>query len=69
MSQSKPSSLSRRTVFAGAGAAGALGALVAATGLQRTAPSLLPMAQVKPLESGGYQLTEHVKQYYATARV
>jgi hypothetical protein len=66
-----PSAVSRRTVFAGAGALGALGAVAAATGLSRTVPAAAPVvtAAAKPLESGGYQLTDHVKQYYATARI
>jgi hypothetical protein len=70
MSQA-PSKLSRRTLFAGAGTAGAV-AVVA---------SLLPAAQpveqeqaskeLKPApeKGGGYQLTEHVKQYYQTTRL
>ncbi len=69
MSQPKTSALNRRTVFAGAGAVGALGALAAAAGLQRAALSPLQTAQAQPVETGGYQLTDHVKQYYATARI
>jgi hypothetical protein len=64
--------VSRRTVFAGAGALGALGAIAAATGLSRnvTAPAApLQTADAKAAEAGGYQLTDHVKQYYATARI
>ena len=67
------SALSRRTVFAGAAGAGALA----------TAAVLLPTAEKAALQTagaggpakpdasskGGYQLTDHVKQYYATARV
>jgi hypothetical protein len=71
MSMDKSKMLSRRKVFAGAGAAGALaGAAV-----------LLPMAQ--PTQSGAagadkqarvdadgrYQLTPHVRQYYQTTKV
>ena len=69
MSKTNPSSISRRTVFAGAGAVGALGALAVATQLPGTEPALKPTAQVQPPSTGGYQLTDHVKQYYATARV
>jgi hypothetical protein len=64
--------VSRRTVFAGAGALGALGAVAAATGLSRNAPAPVVPVQVadaKAAEEGGYQLTDHVKQYYATARI
>jgi len=70
VSMSKPSSptLNRRTVFAGAGAVGALAA--AATVLPGApAPAPVKSAEAKPRQGGGYQLTEHVKQYYATARV
>jgi hypothetical protein len=62
----------RRTVLAGAGAVGALAA----------AASLLPAARpaadaaqapsqdaAAPGASAGYRLTEHVKRYYATARI
>ena len=65
--------LSRRTVFAGAAGAGALA----------TAAMLLPTAEKSAVHGasaaglakadadakGGYQLTDHVKRYYATARV
>jgi hypothetical protein len=68
---SKPSlpTLSRRTVFAGAGAAGALAA--AAVVLPGTPKAVAPVAAAlpEPTSAGGYQLTDHVKQYYATARV
>jgi hypothetical protein len=61
--------LSRRTVFVGAGAVGAVGALAAASALPGAGPApALPVAQ-KPDPAGGYQLTEHVKQYYASARI
>jgi hypothetical protein len=70
MSQSKPSSVSRRTVFAGAGALGALGGLAVATKLPGALPEAKPVATTAEAPpSGGYQLSEHVKRYYATARV
>ncbi len=72
MSQSDLPAVNRRTVFAGAGALGALGAIAAATGLPRglQAPATPVLAvAAKPEETGGYQLTDHVKQYYATARI
>jgi hypothetical protein len=73
MSQSELPAVTRRTVFAGAGALGALGAIAAATGLPRglQVPAAAPVqtAEAKPVETGGYQLTDHVKQYYATARI
>ena len=67
----KPSLLTRRRVFAGAGTVGALAA----------AASVLPLAAVPPGAAtdtaaapntdsdGRYQQTQHVLQYYQTARV
>ncbi len=71
MSKSIPDlpAVNRRTMFAGAGAVGALGAIAAATqvpGLLQ-APATMVATKVDP--PGGYQLTDHVKQYYATARI
>lgn len=68
MSDTPKPALSRRTVFAGAGAVGALAA--AATLLPGAPKAPAQTAQVKPEPAtGGYQLTDHVKQYYATARI
>jgi hypothetical protein len=71
MSKSELPSVNRRTVFAGAGAVGALGAIAAATRLVPAEPAPQPQktADAKALEAGGYQLTDHVKHYYATARI
>ncbi len=74
MSQSDLPAVNRRTVFAGAGALGALGAVVAVAGLPKiaaVAPVLVAQADAaaKAAQNGGYQLTDHVKQYYATARI
>jgi hypothetical protein len=72
MSKDKLPTINRRTVFAGAGALGALGALAAVTrgtGALPAAPAPVALAQAKADETGGYQLTDHVKQYYATARI
>lgn len=67
---SSPSKLSRRTLFAGAGTAGALAAAVSVL------PSVKPVPEVaaalprpKPDKGGGYAMSEHVKHYYQTARV
>lgn len=59
--------LSRRTVFAGAGVAGA--AAAAAAVLPRVVQNAAPVAAASPAATGGYQLTEHVKRYYQTAKV
>lgn len=69
MSQS-PSGLSRRTLFAGAGAAGALAAVASLS----TSPQVIPntaAAELKPApeRGGGYSLSEHVKHYYRTTRI
>lgn len=70
MSKPPPATtINRRTVFAGAGAIGAVGALGAVTGLPGAAKSPVKAAEVQPEPGGGYQLTDHVKQYYATARI
>jgi hypothetical protein len=62
------SALSRRHLFAGAGAAGAL-AVVAVAVPKIQAPEPVAQAKLPEAETGGYQLTEHVKRYYQTARV
>jgi hypothetical protein len=60
--------LSRRTLFAGAGTAGALAAAAALVPRGQAAPAvadgIAPAAQ-----PDGYRLSEHVKRYYQTARV
>jgi hypothetical protein len=65
----QPSSLNRRSLFAGATTVGAVAA--AATllpGLPEAEPQAAP-ALPKPERGGGYTLTEHVKQYYKTTRI
>ncbi len=69
MSKSNLSSVSRRTAFAGVGVMGALGALVATSGLRQATQMPPPSAAVQPEPTGGYQLTAHVQQYYASARL
>lgn len=67
MSQAK-AKLSRRTLFAGAGTASALAAV--ATVLPRVVEPEAPSPELKPApeRGGGYQLTDHVRQYYKTTR-
>jgi len=68
MSQPK-SKLSRRTLFAGAGTAGAIAAAASLLpGAVPEAPSQ-PQAKEPPEKGGGYQLTEHVKRYYKSALI
>jgi len=61
--------LSRRTLFAGAGTAGAVAAAASLLpGTVKQAEALAP-AKAPPDKGGGYQLTEHVKRYYKSALV
>ena len=60
--------LSRRRLFAGAGAVGAVAAAATVLPLAKIAAPAL--AQSLPAaKDAGYQLTEHVQRYYQTARV
>ncbi len=68
-SRSELPAVNRRTVFAGAGAVGALGAIAAVTQFSGVVDAPVKTAEAKADATGGYQLTDHVKQYYATARV
>lgn len=59
--------LSRRTLFAGAGTVGAVAAAASLLpGLEQGTP--VPEVKAPPERGGGYQLTEHVKRYYQTTR-
>ncbi len=72
MTQPTIPAVNRRTVFAGAGAAGALAVVAAALpGGANTGPLVAAKTaeSAAPAAVGGYQLTDHVKQYYATARI
>ncbi|MDD2926236.1 formate dehydrogenase [Rhodoferax sp.] len=67
---SSPSKLSRRTLFAGAGTAGALAAAVSVVpGVTAVTPTSASKPQPKPEKGGGYALSDHVKHYYRTALV
>jgi hypothetical protein len=61
--------VSRRRLFAGAGAAGAIAA--AATVLPLARQPEAPDTQAKPEEdkAEGYRLTEHIQRYYRTAKI
>jgi hypothetical protein len=68
MSQT-PTKLSRRTMFAGAGAAGAVAAITSVFPSRSTQSDAAPVpVKEVPTRGGGYSLSEHVKQYYKTAR-
>lgn len=66
---STTSGLSRRHLFAGAGAAGALAVVATAVPKAPPAEAVVQAAAPEADAAGGYQLTEHVKRYYQTARV
>lgn len=62
--------MARRTLLAGAGTVGALAAAAALLPARETADTPADdTVKTASVESSGYRLTEHVKQYYRTARV
>ena len=65
------SPLSRRGVFAGAGAIGAVAAVAAVLPKVQAPPqaAVAALTAAPEAQPGGYQLTEHVQRYYQTARV
>lgn len=66
----QPQSLvSRRTLFAGAGTAGAVAAAASLLpGVARQAEPV-PQAKEPPARGGGYHVTDHVKRYYQSTLV
>lgn len=60
--------LSRRRLFAGAGAVGAVAAVAA---VLPSVPQATSPAESQPAagERKGYQLSEHIRRYYRTTRV
>ena len=69
MSSKSSSSVSRRSLFAGAATVGAVAA--ASRVLPTVIQNQLPAAPAlpKPERGGGYTLSEHVQRYYKTTRV
>ena len=62
--------LARRTLRAGAGTVGALAAATALLPGRKPAPPIQDaVAQAPSDTTPGYRLTDHVQQYYRTARV
>jgi hypothetical protein len=61
--------LSRRTLFAGAGTAGALAAVAAALPKAPVEPAPVVATGQPEADKGGYQVTPHVLRYYQTTRV
>ena len=69
MSQSR-SKLSRRTLFGAAATTGALAAVATVLPSRTDAEAAAEKPQQEPpTRGGGYQLSEHVKQYYQTTRI
>ena len=64
-----PAALSRRRLFAGAGAAGAVAAVATALPLVRQVEPVAVQPRPAPEAGGGYQLTAHVQRYYETTKV
>jgi hypothetical protein len=59
----------RRGFLRAAGGAGALGALAVAAGQVTAAPPpVAPEPAAEPAKPVGYHETEHIRQYYRTAR-
>jgi hypothetical protein len=69
MSESKQSQLSRRRLFAGAGAAGALAGAVALLPRSPQPDVVAELPRPAPEAGGGYRVTPHVLRYYQTAKV
>lgn len=61
--------LSRRTVFAGAGTAGALAAVAAVLPKSPATAPATAAALSPQTAKGGYQETQHVLRYYQTTRI
>lgn len=63
------SKLSRRTLFGAAATTGAVAAAATLLPVPREAEAPADPAKPPPKRGGGYQLSEHVKQYYQTTRL
>lgn len=63
------SRLSRRTLFAGAATTGAVAAAASLLPLLPQAEVAATEPKEPPKRGGGYELSEHVKHYYQTARI
>ncbi len=61
--------LSRRGLFAGAATAGTVAAAASLLPGVREAAQAPVAAKQPPAKGGGYQLSEHVRQYYKTTLV
>jgi hypothetical protein len=66
--KSKQADLARRGFLRKAGGAGALASLAAVAGQAPAQAAPLPQAAPEPAKAAGYHETEHIRQYYRTAR-
>jgi hypothetical protein len=64
--KTSPGKLSRRSFLL---AAGAGGAAATAAVVSKTTSKATPSTQAPPADSRGYQVTEHVQNYYRTTRI
>ncbi len=64
-----PKTISRRTLFAGAGTVGAIAAAASVMPVGVLTPGDEPQVKEPPAKGGGYHLSEHVKHYYRTTLV
>ena len=64
--QARPS---RRGFFMGASAVTAVAAVATVSQKLATSETAAPTTQPAPERGGGYNLSEHIKRYYRTARV
>ena len=69
MTDVKLPALTRRRMFVGAGTAGALAAAAVALPLSPPAAPVTAALKAAPEKGGGYQVTQHVLDYYQTTRV
>jgi hypothetical protein len=67
--QADTPSVNRRRVFAAGGTVGVLAAAAAALPLAQQSVPVAGPAKAAPEKGGGYQLTQHVLDYYQSARV
>ncbi|HWP20941.1 MAG TPA: formate dehydrogenase [Burkholderiaceae bacterium] len=61
--------MTRRRLFAGAGAAGALAAVAAALPSRPVEQPTAQADKTQDAEREGYRLTAHVQRYYQTAKI
>ena len=61
--------LSRRTLFAGAGTAGAVATVASLMPAVKPLEQVGPEPRVAPAKGGGYHLSEHVKRYFKTTQI